>query len=526
MCALRAPGGVPSTTVAVTSRPMRLRELLDIAAGGRIELSAEAIATIKESRAVVESALASGRVVYGLNVGLGHMKDTRLPDDQLTDLQYTMVEGHAGAIGPSLPAAIVRAAMAARVNGIARGGAGASLACAETYVAMLNAAVHPVVPSFGSVGASDLAQMAAIAKVAIGRGEAELGGEVMPGAEALLRAGIAPLRLEPKDGLALMSANAVSVGRGATVVANAMEFLELADLAAVLSLEAMSGNSSPFDAAVAVAKGVEGQVRVSDHLRGLIDGSGILDDDPTRSVQDALSFRVVPQVHGALWEFIELGRRSVEAELNAMTDNPLVSRQERRMISNGNFHPMMMALAFDALRPALAHAGQLSDRRMNHLWEATFAKSPGANRSVWGSTATMRGTSLRYAAAAAAAALRVVANPATLDVVALDLGVEDHATGAPISIAWTEMALDRFRDILAVELLMARDLLMVRGEEARTGAGATAVMTSLNNELKEFGATTESRQFHAAAVRVMRERLLADAGASSPRLSWAGLGPQ
>jgi histidine ammonia-lyase len=506
----------------VTSKPMSLRELLDVAGGARIELDASAIAAIKESRAVVDSVLASGRAVYGLNMGLGHMKDTRLPDAQLKELQETMIEGHAGAIGPSLPAQVVRAAMAARVNGMARGGAGVTLACAETYVAMLNAGIHPIVPSFGSVGASDLAQMAAIAKVAIGRGEAEYKGEIMPGAEALRRAAITPLRLEPKDGLALMSANAISVGHGAMIVARAMEALELADLAAVLSLEAMSGNATPFDAEVAAAKGVEGQVRVSEHIRGLIEGSGILDDDPTRSVQDALSFRVVPQVHGALWEFIELARRSVEAELNAMTDNPLVSRKERRMISNGNFHPMLVALSFDALRPALAHPGQLSDRRMNHLWAATFAKSADANRSVWGSTADMRGTSLRYAAAAAAAELRQMANPASLDVGALDLGIEDHATGAPIGIDRTDLALIRLQDILAVELLMARDLLMVRRGDTRPGAGAMAVMASLNEELKLLGPAAESRQFHAATIRVMRDRLLGDAGKSSPRLSWAG----
>ena len=302
---------MPPTRVSVTGKPMSIGELLEIAGGARIELSSSAIAAIEDSRSVVDEVLASGRAVYGLNMGLGHMKDTRLPDARLRDLQETMVEGHAGAIGPPLPAPLVRAAIAARINGLARGGSGVSLACVETYVAMLNAGVHPIVPSFGSVGASDLSQMASIAKVAIGRGEAELGGEVMPGAEALRRAGISPLRLEPKDGLALMSANSVAVGHGATVIADAMEVLELADLAAVLSLEAMSGNPSPFDAAVAGAKGVEGQVRVSEHIGGLIAGSAILDDDPARSVQDALSFRVVPQVHGASWEFIELARRCV-----------------------------------------------------------------------------------------------------------------------------------------------------------------------------------------------------------------------
>lgn len=512
---------VPSGTVVITGRRLTLGELLEVADGGSIDLGDDAVAAIEDSRSIVESALSSGRAVYGLNLGLGHMKDTRLPEAQLSQLQESMVEGHAGAIGPLLSSRVVRAAMAARVNGIARGGAGASLACARTYVAMLNQGVHPIVPSFGSVGASDLAQMAAIARVAIGRGTAELGGEVMPGREALRRTGIPALTLQPKDGLALMSHNGISIGHGAVVVARAMETLELADLAAVLSLEAMSGNPSPFDAEVASAKGARGQATVSDHIRSLTAGSGILEDDPNRSIQDALSFRVVPQVHGALWEFIDLARRSVESELNAMTDNPLVSRHERRLISNGNFHPMVLALAFDALRPALAHAGQLSDRRMNHLWEATFASPSTANRSVWGSSAERRGTSLRYAAAAAAADLRQSAGPATLDVGPLDLAIEDHATGAPISVWRTANALDRMEEVLAVELLLARDLLMLRDRQGRVGVGAPAIVATINDGLKEFDGATDSREFHSAVLKAMRERMLPETRRAAAPLSWS-----
>ena len=503
---------------------MRIDELLEIADGAKVELDADVVVVVKDSRAVVDAALASGRAVYGLNMGLGHMKDTRLPDDQIGALQQAMIEGHAGAIGAPLPARAVRAAMAARINGIARGGAGASLACVETYVAMLNAGVHPVVPGFGSVGASDLSQMAAIAQVAIGGGQADLGDATLPGGEALKRAGIPPLRLQPKDGLALMSANAISIATGAIVVARAKEALEVAGLASVLSLEAISGNTSPFDVAVAKAKGVRGQVEVSDHLRALIRGSRILEDDPSRSVQDALSFRVVPQVHGAAWELIELARRSVEAELNAMTDNPLVSREERRMISNGNFHPMMVALAFDAVRPALAHVGQLSDRRLNHLWAATFEKHTDrptdANRSVWGSAGDMRGTSLRYAAAAASAELRQLAGPASLDVAPLDLGIEDHATGAPLSVSRTAIALDRMEDVLAVELLMARDLVMARDGASGLGAGGTAILKLINGAVSELGPRADSARFHSAVVEAMRTRLLTAMGGAATRLKW------
>ena len=510
--------------VAVTSRPMTIRELLDVADGARIELSPEAVTVIEDSRAVVESVLASGRGAYGLNLGLGHMKNTRLPDAQLAALQVAMIDGHAGAIGPSFPARVVRAAMASRINGIARGGAGASLACVETYAAMLNAGVHPIVPGFGSVGASDLAQMAAIARVAIGRGEAELRGDTLPGAEALRRAGIAPLQPRPKDGLALMSANGISVGHGAVVVARARHLLEVANIAAAFSLEAMSGNVSPFEAEVAAAKGVRGQAVVSAHIRDLLEGSYLHGENSKRSIQDPLSFRVVPQVHGALWDFIELSRSSVETELNAMTDNPLVSRQERRLISNGNFHPMLIALAFDALRPALAHTGQLSDRRMNHLWAGTFGEADDrpadANRSVWGSSGDRRGTSLRYAGAAAAAVLRQLAGPASLDVVSLDLEIEDHATGAPLSIQRTADALDALEDVLAVEFLLARDILKAQDGSARLGEGASVTLRLIDAELQSLQPETESRAFHGAVLRIMRTALPAEAGASLARLGW------
>jgi histidine ammonia-lyase len=504
---------------------MTLRELLDVADGAHIELGADAVAAIEDSRAVVESVLATGRGVYGLNLGLGHMKNTRLPDDQLVALQDAMLDGHAGAIGPPLPARVVRAAMAARVNGFARGGSGASLACAETYVAMLNSGVHPVVPSFGSPGASDLAQMAAIARVAVGRGHAEVGGQVIKGGDALRRAGIQPLRLQPKDGLSLMSHNGISIAEGAVVADRAAHTLEVAGVVAAVSLEAMSGNVASLDAEVADAKGVEGQKQVSAHMRALLEGSDLQTDDPARSVQDPLSFRVVPQVHGAAWEVIRLARRAVETELNARTDNPLVSRQERRMISNGNFHPMLLALAFDALRPALAHIGQLSDRRMNHLWRATFAAPPGkpadANRSVWGASAARRGTSLRYSGAASAAALRLLAGPATLDVVPLDLEIEDHATNAPLSIERTATSLDRLDDVLAIELLLGRDLLASRDRPARLGRGTGATLALVNGAIQGFGAETDSNEFHATVLEVMRTSLAPAARERSAPLGWS-----
>jgi histidine ammonia-lyase len=289
--------------------------------------------------------------------------------------------------------------------------------------------------------------------------------------------------------------------------------LETADIAAALSLEAMSGNTSVFDPIVSAAKGLRGQAEVSAHIRALIERSVGLDPSAERTIQDPLSFRVVPQVHGALWEFVELAGNAVETELNAITDNPLVSRAERRMIHNGNFHPMVVALSFDAIRPAIAHVGQLSDRRLNHLWAKTFANALNPQKQP-------RGLSLRYAAAAASAELRQLADPASLDIPPVDFGVEDHATGAPLSVARTEIALDRLIDILTVELLMARDLLLAGG--AAVGVGTRAVLDFLNDVAGGMAPTASAADLHAAVKGSLTAGLLGAARQAGGTLTWSG----
>ncbi|TME83313.1 MAG: aromatic amino acid lyase, partial [Chloroflexi bacterium] len=308
--------------ITISDEPLTLDGLLRIAAGARLQLSEAARERIRASRAVVDAALSGPDLVYGLNTGLGHMRNERLPVDSLIRYQEAMVASHAGAIGPPLSTPVVRAAMAARVNGFAQGGSGATLAAAETLVAMLNAGVHPIVPETGSVGASDLMHMASIAQVAIGLGRAEVGGEVVGGREALKWAGIQPLALQPKDGLALISANGVSVGRGGIVVGRALDLAEIADVVFVVSLEGIGGNPSIVEPAVAAAKGIPGQTAASEHIRRLLIGSARCEAGGAKSVQDPLSFRVVPQVHGAYRELVAFAHQAVETELNAADDNP------------------------------------------------------------------------------------------------------------------------------------------------------------------------------------------------------------
>jgi histidine ammonia-lyase len=466
------------TTVMITEVPLAIEDLLAVVDGAQVELDDGARARIAASRAVVDRALTAGEAVYGLTTQVGHGKDTRLTEEEIRGEQRFLVMSHSLGIGPPLAAAIVRAALAVRLNGIARGGSGAGVAVAEILAAMLNAGVHPVVPETASVGAGDVAQMAGMAQVAIGMGRAEYRGEALPGGEALRRAGIAPLVLGGKDGLALISANGVSVGQAALVVARAARVADAADVAAALSMEATGANTSVLHPAVGRAKPIPGQVAAADHLRVLLAGSPLLGPGGARSVQDALSFRVVPQVHGALREYVTSARSAVTAELNAASDNPLVSVPDQALVSNGNFHPMVLAIACDALRIALAQVGQLSERRMSHLWDAFFRQlTSGPPPTV------AYGLQLRYPAAAVFPELKQLAAPASLDTPPLDLGVEDHGTGAPLSVRKTDSALGLLEDLLAIELLLARDLLAATPPGQVLGAGTSAALRTVEQAI-------------------------------------------
>jgi histidine ammonia-lyase len=315
--------------------------------------------------------------------------------------------------------------------------------------------------------------MAGVAQVAIGKGQAEYRGETMPGGEALGRAGIRPLALEGKDGLALVSANSVAIGHAGLVVDRAARAAAAADVVVALSMEAIDGNPSIVLPVVARAKPIPGQAEAGDHLRDLLAGSHLLEGGAAHSVQDPLSFRVVPQVHGALREYVAFTRRAVETELNAASDNPLVSVEDQTLVSNGNFHPMVLAIAFDALRIALAHVGQLSERRMSHLWDRFFQLIEAAGPPPTDAPPpSLYGLQLRYPAAAAFPELKQLAAPATLDTPTLEIGVEDHATGAPLSVRKTDAALALLEDLLAIELLLARDVLATVEDRPRMGEGA------------------------------------------------------
>jgi histidine ammonia-lyase len=497
--------------VVIDAAALTVPDIVAIAHGAHVSIGPGATERIRESRAVVDRLVSGETLIYGLNTGLGHMRNERVPLEILEETQAVTVRVHSGGIGQPLETEIVRAAMAVRLAGIARGGSGASPAIAESYVAMLNGGVHPIVPEIGSVGASDLMHMAAIALVAMGEGEAEFDGVRMAGGEALRRAAIEPIHLAPKDGLTIISANGVSIGQAALVVDRAARLADAADLVVAMSLEAVQANLSILQPVVAAAKPVHGQAVVARRINALLDGSRLCTDDAP-SVQDALSFRVAPQVLGAFREVLRFATEAVDGELAAMDDNPLVSIAEDRMVSNGNFHPMLMALAIDAVRPALAHVGQLSDRRTGQLWDR-LASDPAAFTPEGSERLNRYGSPLlRWSGAARSAELRALADPATLDVGPLDLGVEDHSTNAPLAVRRTAEALAVAADILIVELLTATAVVGWRDEiRERMGPTTRAVLDTVAGALSNLGRGASGETIHSTVRGLLLGDLLDNA---------------
>ena len=473
--------------------------------GARVELTAEVEATIGASRAVVERLIAGDRLIYGLNTGLGHMRDHRVPIEVLERYQRQMIEGHASGIGPPLDTAEVRAAMLARISTAARGGAGLALETVRLLTAMLNAGVHPIVPSAGSVGAGDLMHMAAIAVVLIGRGEAELHGEVLPGGAALARAGLTPIVAKPKEGLALVASNGVAIGAGALVADEALRLAQLADLTCALSLEAVRGNPGPFDEAAAAGKDIPGQVASAAEIRRQLAGSYLHDPATVLSVQDPLSFRVAAQVNGAYREQVTAAGHAVHVELNAISDNPMVLVERGELISNGNFQPMQLALAFDALRIGIAHVAMISERRMNKLTTLRFADPrlmlAGLDDTELAQQSPRRAL-VQYSAASLLAELKHLAAPVSIHLPPLDLDVEDHGTVAPSVVFTTRRALALLDTILTCEAQIAIDLMDAQGVP-RLGRGTRAAYDRVRAAWAELPADTPP----AVAVEATRAAL-------------------
>lgn len=428
--------------------------IADIAAIARrdamVEVAPEVGSRLVKARQILEGAAAAGQQIYGMNTGLGGNLKTAVTAD-FAEFQLQLIRGRGMAIGEPLPRDVTRAVVAARLSMLAVGGSGISPRIFEALLALLNAKVHPVMPSIGSIGAGDLVLLSAMARALVGEGKAEYRGTIHPAAEALKLAGLTLATLQPKDGISLLNASAVSAGQGALVLYDAGRLLDFQRRAAALSFEGLGGNPLILTPAIQAARPAAGQVEEAAKLLKALKGSSLFES--RAAIQDPLSLRCLSPIHGALADALRRTEDAVEIELNAAADNPLVIIEEERVLSTGNFHTPSLSLAFETLGLAIAQAAAACAARFIQLTGSGRNGLPRYLSPVGGASAGF--VPMQKTVTALMAAIRHKANPVMLDFLAVSEGVEDHATQSMLAIQKLGEMLDLWRGLIACELLAA-----------------------------------------------------------------------
>jgi histidine ammonia-lyase len=464
-----------------------------------VALDSDAAERMRTSRAVIERLVADGATVYGVTTGFGDLANVRIEPEQVAELQRNLVRSHTAGVGDPLPADVVRAMLLLRANALAVGLSGVRPELAELLCAMLNETVHPVIPSRGSVGASgDLAPLAHLAAVLIGEGMADTPTGPMPGGDALRAAGLAPIELGAKEGLALLNGTQLMTGIAALVLHDGQRLTASADVIGAMSLEAMEGTAAAFDEALIGARPHPGQVAVAAHLRELLAGSeiGASHAASPHRLQDAYSLRCMPQVHGAVRDALDQLDRVLAVEMNAATDNPLVLA-DGRVVSGGNFHGEPMALVIDYAKIALAELASISERRTARLMDAHLSGLPPFLSDEPGLRNGLM--IVQYTAAALVNELQTLAHPASVDSIPTSANQEDHVSMGATGALHLREVLDRAETVLAIEALCAAQGLDFRAP-MRPAAGLARAHARIRDSVPHL-AEDRSPAPNIAAVR-------------------------
>ncbi|MBI4850735.1 MAG: histidine ammonia-lyase [Acidobacteria bacterium] len=427
--------------------------------GEKISIAPNAIENINASRRVIDEIIRTEKVVYGVNTGFGKLSDVSIPADKLRQLQINLVRSHAIGVGEPLNESESRAMTLLRANVLAKGYSGVRLEIVEALCEMLNKGVNPIIPSKGSVGASgDLAPLAHLALVLIGEGEAFYQGKRMPGGQALELAGLKPIALEAKEGLALVNGTQAMTALGSLLISKSERLSYLADLAGAMSLEALHGTDKASDPRIHLARPHLGQQKVAKRLIELTANSEIMASHQNcRRVQDAYSLRCIPQVHGAVQDALEHVKKIFEIEINSATDNPLVFADSGEVISGGNFHGEPLALGLDYLAIALTELGAISERRIERLVNPDLSELPAFLTPEAGTSSGFM--IAQVMAVALQGENKVLSHPASVDSLPTSANKEDHVSMGMTSALKLRTIVENVEIILATEFLVAAQAL-------------------------------------------------------------------
>lgn len=409
---------------------------------------------------------ASKETIYGVNTGFGALAEKSIPQSKINQLQKNLIRSHACGVGEPLEKEVVKGMMLLLVNSLAKGYSGIRLETLETLVEMFNKEVLPVIPEKGSLGASgDLVPLAHLALVLIGQGEAIYKGKPLKGKEALREAGIKPVKLKAKEGLALINGTHLAAALAAIALWDSINLAKTADIAGAISLEALQCSKSSFDPRIQALKSYPGQIEVAQNLKKLTLGSPLLCKKQCPKVQDPYSLRCIPQVHGASRQSIKHVQELVEIELNSVTDNPLIF--EKDILSGGNFHAQMIALATDYLGIAVAELAEISERRAEQLLNSHLSGLPPFLAQDEGLNSGLM--IAQYTAAALVSENKALAHPASVDSIPVSAGQEDHVSMGTTAARRTRQVLGASEKVLGVELLCGAQALDFRRKKPGRG---------------------------------------------------------
>lgn len=456
--------------IEINGNNLTLSQLETVAKGeATIALSVQAKKQVLQSRQKVEDALKSGDIIYGITTGFGKFKDVFIKAEDSRILQRNYLLSHAAGTGPIFNTQITRSAMLLRANALAKGFSGIRLETLQLLIDCLNHGIHPLIPEQGSVGASgDLAPLAHLALVLIGEGKAEYQGQILTGKEALSKAGLSPLELEAKEGLALTNGTQIMAAMGALLVIAANRLVKICDIVGAMSLEALLGSAKAFSAKLHEVRPHKGQINSAANLRSLLQDSQIVQSHADcKMVQDAYSLRCMPQVHGASRQAISHAQEVIETEINSATDNPLVFDDE--VISGGNFHGQPLALVLDYLSIAIAELANISERRTERM--VNPALSNGLPAFLTANGGLESGFMIaQYTAAALVSENKSLAHPASVDSIPTSANQEDHVSMGTIAGRKALAILRNTHKVLAIELLCATQGMDYRMYPATAGS--------------------------------------------------------
>lgn len=481
--------------------------------GARVDATPDLNERMLPARRIIEEAVESGLTMYGVTTGFGGLANVRIPPEEAEALQRDIVRSHATAVGEPLPTEVVRAMMLLRARTFAFGISGVRPELPHLFIDMLNADIHPVVPAQGSLGASgDLALLAHLALPVMGEGEVEVDGRRIPPEDALRGAGIEPLKLSYKEGLALVNGTEGMLAMGILVCDRAERLATVADIAGAMTLEACFGTDAAFDEELVALRKHRGAVEAAANLRAMLKGSPILRShrESDHLVQDAYSLRCMPQVHGAYRDGIRYVRSMLEAELASAIDNPTVLAERGEVLSGGNFHGEALALALDHLALCLTGFATISERRVARLVDPSL--NNGLPAFLTDDPGRRSGFMLaQYTAASLVSENRSLSFPASSDTISTSAGQEDHVSMGMTSARKAASILANSEHVLAIELLAAAQGIDLRSPlepGTATGAALAAVrdvsprLTEDRSLAGEIGAVRELMRDGSLSQRV------------------------